>query len=220
MRVQSRHSARMVSITRSALALAFGAWIGVTITRAPSERTTASNDRLNFASWSRMRNRTGLVRASRPSARLRACSGDPGRVGVRGRGAHVDPPAAELDEHEDVERPQPGGLDGEEVAGDDPLRLGPEELGPGRSGPSWGRTEPGGPEQEADRRCAHSQAELAKLALDPHAAPAGVLPGHPEDERTDVGIERWPARTTVLAVGPLPAHEFAMPPEDGRGDEE
>src|SRR5664280_2530883 len=43
----------------------------------------------------------------------------------------------------------------------------------------------------------------------------------PEDERTDLGIERWPAWATVLAVGPLPPHELAMPPEQGRrGDEE
>jgi hypothetical protein len=63
----------MVSITRSAWAFAFGAPIGVRMTRILSERTTASNDRLNFASWSRMRNRTGLVRASSPRARLRAC---------------------------------------------------------------------------------------------------------------------------------------------------
>lgn len=44
MSVQSRHSALIVSIRRSAGALAFGAWIGVRITLAPSERTTASKD--------------------------------------------------------------------------------------------------------------------------------------------------------------------------------
>jgi len=47
---------------------------------------------------------------------------------VGGGRAQVDPPAAELDEREDIERPEPGGLDGEEVAGDDPARLGPQEL--------------------------------------------------------------------------------------------
>src|SRR5450756_1736045 len=73
MSVQSRHSALIVSITRSACALAFGARIGVRMTRIPSERSTASNDRLYLESRSRMRNRTGLVRASSPRARLRAC---------------------------------------------------------------------------------------------------------------------------------------------------
>src|ERR1035437_3996764 len=66
------------------------------------------------------------VEAQRQVARL---LGHPGRVRVRRRGAHMDPPAAKLDEHQDVERPEPGGLDGEEVAGHDPARLRPEELG-------------------------------------------------------------------------------------------
>ena len=87
---------------------------------------------------------------------------------------------------------------GKEVAGDDPVRLSPEELGPGRAGPSWGGTEPGGPEQGADRRCAHSQAELAELAVDPDTAPAGVLPGHPEDERTDFRVDGRPSRAPAL----------------------
>ena len=63
----------MVSTTRSAWAFAFGVRTGVRITRIPSDRRAASNDRLNFASRSRMRNRTGLLRASSPSAGFRAC---------------------------------------------------------------------------------------------------------------------------------------------------
>jgi hypothetical protein len=52
--------------------------------------------------------------------------GNPRRVRVRRYGTQVDPPAAELDGYQDVERPEPGGLDGEEVAGDDRVGLGPE----------------------------------------------------------------------------------------------
>ena len=52
--------------------------------------------------------------------------------------------------------------------------------------------------------------DLAQLAVDPNAAPAGVLPGEPEDERTDRGIDRWPASATGLAVRPLPPHELGM----------
>jgi hypothetical protein len=105
MSVQSRHSARIVSITRSAKALAFGAWIGVRMTRIPSEGRTASNRPVNFASRSRMRNRAGWCerRAREPGF---APAGDPRRVRVRRRRTHVDPPTAELDEREDVERPE------------------------------------------------------------------------------------------------------------------
>src|SRR5664280_2687472 len=48
--------------------------------------------------------------------------------------------------------------------------------------------------------------ELAQLAFDPHAPPAGVLPGHPEDEHTDLGIDRWPARTKPLRPGQVERH--------------
>ena len=116
----------------------------------------------------------------------------------------MDPPDAELDEREDLEGPEPGGLDGEEVAGDDPVRLSTEELGPGRTGPPRGRTESLGPEQAPDRRCTHSAAELAELACDPHAAPAGVLPGEAEEEPTDLEMDRGPSRATPLAVGDDP----------------
>jgi len=92
------------------------------------------------------------------------------------------------------------------------------QVGPVRRGAG---PEASGPEQGPDRRRSHPDAERAELALDPHATPARVLPGQPEDERTDRGIDRWPAWATGPAVGPLPAHEFAMPPEEGRrGNEE
>lgn len=52
----------------------------------------------------------------------------------------MDPPGPELDEHQDGERPEPGRLDGEAVAGDDPARLSSEELGPAQSGAPRGRT--------------------------------------------------------------------------------
>src|SRR5664280_2051491 len=139
---------------------------------------------------------------------------------VSGRRAEVDPPAPELDEHEDVERPEPGGLDGEEVAGDDAIRLGPQELGPGRAGPPRGGPRSRSSEQGPYRRRAHSEAELAELALDPHAAPARVLAGEAEDEGTELGIDRRPAKAARPAVGPLPAYELAVPAEEGcRGDE-
>ncbi len=126
-----------------------------------------------------------------------------------------------MNEHKDIERPEPGGLDGEEVAGDDAIRLRAEELGPSWAGPSWGRPRSGSSEQGPDRRCADANPELPKLPSDPDTAPPGVLPGEPEDERTDRRIDRWPAWPTGAVVGPFPLHELAVPAEEGRrGDEE
>ncbi|MEO8570945.1 MAG: hypothetical protein ABI553_04525 [Chloroflexota bacterium] len=120
--------------------------------------------------------------------------GDPYRVGVRRRGAHDDPPAAELDEGQNVKRPEPGGLDGEEVAGDDPTRLRPQELGPGGTGAPWGWTEARRPDQAPDGRRSDANPELAQLASEPDAAPAGVLSCQPKDQLADLPIDRRPAR--------------------------
>ena len=152
------------------------------MTRLPSERRTASNERLHFVSWSRLRNRTTGERPSSAMARFRACSGHPRRVRLRGRGAEEDLSAAELDEHEEVERPEPGRLDGAEVARDDPVRL------PGGTRSTLGRSvvgrDPLGPfGAGSGSRRADANAELPKLASDPDTAPSGVLPGEPEAER-------------------------------------
>src|SRR5450759_2652542 len=124
---------------------------------------------------------------------------------MRGGVAHMDPPAAELDEHQDIQCSEPGGLDGEEVARDDAIRLRPEELGPRWAAAPWCRTEPGGPEEGPDRRRSNPDPELAQLALDPHAAPAGVLPGEPQDERTDLRVDGRPSRAPAPMVGPTSA---------------
>jgi hypothetical protein len=151
--------------------------MGVTITRAPSERTTSSNDRLKFVSLVSDEEPDGAGPSVELQREVPGLLGDPGRVGLRRGSAQVDPPAAELDEHQDMERPEPGGLDGEEVAGDDPVRLGPEELGPGWAAAPRGRTESRRPEQGPDRPRGDADAELAKLAFNPHATPSVVLPG-------------------------------------------
>jgi hypothetical protein len=129
----------------------------------------------------------------------------------------VDPPAAELDEHEDLQGPEPGGLHGEEVAGDDPVRLGPQELGPRRAAASRGGPRSRSSEQGPDRRRAHSEAELPQLAFDPDATPSRVLPGEPQNERPELRIDRGPARTTSPAIGPLPLHQLAVPAEELAG---
>ena len=61
------------------------------------------------------------------------------------------------------------------------------------------------------RRC---DADLAKLTLDPHVAPARVLPGESQDGLTKLRIDRR-ATDPDGPVGPLSPHELAVPPEQG-----
>ena len=64
-----------------------------------------------------------------------------------------------------------------------------------------------------DRRGADTVAEFEQLALDPPIAPARVVPRHPRHQRGKDVVDRWPSRPVRL--GPLPAHEAAMPTQDG-----
>ena len=61
---------------------------------------------------------------------------------------------------------------------------------------------------------------LPKLPSDPDTAPPGVLPGETEDERTEFGIDRRPARATSPAVRPFPAYDLAVPSEERRRRDE
>jgi len=48
--------------------------------------------------------------------------GDPAAVRVGGHPGHVDPPGIQLDKEQHIQPPQPDGVTGEEVAGNDPSR--------------------------------------------------------------------------------------------------
>ncbi len=45
----------------------------------------------------------------------------------------------------------------------------------------------------------------------PHAAPPGVLPGHPEDQCCGLRVDRRPARLTRFLEGPLASDQRAVP---------
>jgi hypothetical protein len=101
------------------------------------------------------------------------------------------------DEEEHLDAAQQDRLDGEEVAGDDAGRLGPQELAPARTAASRRRCPSGPREQPPDASRRHREAELPKLAVDPPVGPAdspgpaaapapespptalAYLPGHP-----------------------------------------
>ncbi len=137
----------------------------------PSERLRRTVG-LNFVSRARMRNRIAVERSSSSMARFRACWVTHAESGCAVDGLTEIRRLPSSMNTRDGEGAEPGGLDGAEVAGDDATRLRPEELRPGKPGPSRGGTRSGCPEQGADRRRADADSELAPLTLDAHAAPA------------------------------------------------
>jgi hypothetical protein len=84
----------------------------------------------------------------------------------------VDPPGVQLDEEQHIQTPQPDGVDGEEITGDDPGGLLAQERPPRWSGPPWGGVEPMVAEGRADRGGRDLDAKPKQLALNALVAPA------------------------------------------------
>src|SRR5215207_825254 len=126
----------------------------------------------------------------------------------------MDPSCRELDEEQHIERPQPHGLDGEEVACDHSPPLCSEELTPGGAVPPRRRPQAGTPKDPTDGGRAHADAELTKLALNPDAPPPRVLLAEARDQVDGLRTQRRPAGTSPT-VGPLPPHELTMPAKQG-----
>src|SRR6266540_3764788 len=69
-------------------------------------------------------------------------------------------------------------------------------------------------EQPTNRRGRHSHAELGQLTRDPTMAPTWILASQPQHERAHLSRD---GRAPALAgrLSPLPAHERAMPTQQG-----
>ncbi|MEI2697467.1 MAG: hypothetical protein V9E94_03620 [Microthrixaceae bacterium] len=65
-------------------------------------------------------------------------------------------------------------------------------------------------------------AEAGEFAVDAPVAPVGVLPGEPEDEFADLGLDRRPTAFRGRWLGPVLGDESAVPADHRRGldDEE
>src|SRR5262249_51642267 len=130
-----------------------------------------------------------------------------GRVG--GAAGQVDASRAELDEEQHVDGLEEQRLDREEVAGEDLVPVLAKELPPGAAPalPLGCRRQAVAPEHGAHGRVAEAMIELGELALDAPVAPAGVLPGQPEDQRLDLGGDGRAATRTVAPDRPLAADQ-------------
>src|SRR6266699_4361274 len=98
----------------------------------------------------------------------------------------MDTPAAELEEEEHIEAPEPERLDSEEVAGDDRVGVRPQELAPAELGASAGRRHAGLPQDLGDRRCRDADADAGEFTDDPLVAPARVLTREPQHQPADL----------------------------------
>jgi hypothetical protein len=136
--------------------------------------------------------------------------GNPVTGGMDGNTEEVDAPAVDLDHEQHVQPGQSDGLDAEEVAGQRPGRMGPQERHPTRASvPTRSRSEPVRAQDPSHRRRRHHDAEPAGFTNDPLVAPARVLPRQPHHEVDDVRVEATSG--AGVRVGLAAGHEFAVP---------
>src|ERR1700730_13692039 len=101
---------------------------------------------------------------------------------------------------------------------DDGVRLGGEELPPGRPGPPWRGTDAGRVQGLPHRGRGDRVSQPGQFPLDPPKAPSGVLPRHPEDQRLDRCTGRRPPWPSPARVVPLAGDEVTVPAQyRGRG---
>jgi hypothetical protein len=154
--------------------------------------------------------------------RLRACWAVHFPGWVRGGSEDADAPGGVLDHGQDVGLGAVEQVGGEQVARQDCLGLGAQELRPGRTCPSRRGAGSGFLQDFPHRRCRYLHSQASQLAVDPAVPPFGILAGQPKDQGPDVPAGR---RAAGLAAdgpgGPAAADDVAVPAQDrGRGDQQ
>src|SRR5919201_4857245 len=94
-------------------------------------------------------------------------------------------------------------LDREEIARQHAAGLGAQELAPRGPVSARSRTKTRASDNRPDRVSAEPDAELAQLALDPHAAPPRILSRQSQHKLAKPRIDPWPT-TQAAPIRPLP----------------
>jgi hypothetical protein len=124
-------------------------------------------------------------------------------------------PSIVPDHGQDVGPGAAGQAGREQVACQDRLGPGAQELRPGRPGSARRGVDPGVPQDLPCRRCRSLYSRAGQLAVDPAVAPFGVLPGQPEDQGPDGPAGRRPAGLAGHGPGgPAAAEDVAVPAQD------
>jgi hypothetical protein len=127
--------------------------------------------------------------------------------GAGGDTADVHPAGAVLDEHQDVQSVQRGGIHVQEVGGEDLGGLRVQELLPGRVLPAPRRVDACGTQDLIDGGSRNRGAQLGQLAVDAAVAPERVL----VRQADDTADCRRPAGAAPLAGVVFPGGQPAVP---------
>ena len=124
--------------------------------------------------------------------------------GVGGDAAQMHAAGAVLDEHQDVQSLQQHGVHVEEVDGEDPGRLGAQELQPGRACVAGSRIDARLAQDLPDCGLRDRHAGFGYLAVDPAVSPQRILLRQPDDDGAMLGTVAGRPGLRRLPVSYLP----------------
>jgi hypothetical protein len=125
----------------------------------------------------------------------------------------VDLAGGDLQYEQHVQALERYGLSMEEVAGQDPLGLGGQELLPGQAGAARCRVDTASFEEQPHRARCDLVSKPGKFTMDAAVAPRRVLRCHPQDQATQLWHRRGPTglavrvRPAAFDQGPMPAQQ-------------
>ena len=129
---------------------------------------------------------------------------NPDASGVGGGAQDVHPPGGDLHQKQHIDAGQPDRVDVEEIAGEDALGLGVQELGPRRPGPPRRRIHTGLGQDGPHGAGRHRVTQANQLTLDTTLTPPRVLLRQAQHQRPDLCLDRRAPRPAP-GVGPVRA---------------
>jgi hypothetical protein len=144
---------------------------------------------------------------------------NPGAVRVGSDPGQVDAPGGQSDKEQHIEPSQPDGVDGEEVAGEDPSGLLAKKRLPRRRCPPWRRVQAMPAQRFADRGCRDPDPKPEQLALDALVAPTRILPCQADDQLLHALVE-WRTPTSTTGICPRVSDQAAMPAQQRLGSDD
>src|ERR1039458_9229693 len=219
-RVRSGSSRRHPPIQRSAIAFMRGVRTLPSTVRILASARIASKVSVKLEPRSRIMNLTRCVCSLRSMSRFAGLLGGPLPGRVQGDAEDADAPGRVLGQ--DVSLSAAGQAGCEEVACQDRVGLGAQELRPGRPGPPRRGAGAVGLEDLPYGRRRDLDSQPGQLRVDPAVAPFGVVAGQPEDEGPDGLAGGRPAGPAAHGPRRLAVpDDVAVPAHDGvRGDQQ
>ncbi len=169
---------------------------------------------MKFDPRSRIRNRLPPNRAPRVRARLRACRAVHSPAGLEVTPPRLHPAGAVPGEHQDVQPPEVHRVNVQEVNGEDPGRLGMQELPPRRARAARRRIDARGTRDLPHRGRRDRHAEFRQFAVDPAVSPQRILPRQPDNQASNAPDHGRTARLALAAGVVLPRGQLAVPGQE------